>query len=1146
MLGRVVVARVPQQRAVIERLFEQRTGLEVRFASMQVGWGWRGVRAVLTQVELAEPRSRRFKALAPEVQLNLETWGIFRGGELSLGRVVLLAPEIEVIARRAVDQRPSAVTPARTEPAGRDENWLGQLVDTVRSMPQGQFDIEAGTLRLVDESDGSSRTMKVSQAVVRRDEDGVSGYGSVLLPELIGRSLFMSIELTGINTRPAAVDGDMRIIARSLSLAEVASARGMQGLVTVDARGTVQAGALAGGSWQANLRRIAFDSSPRDANQAQGAGDWRFDRIDMTGKLRRVAQGLRVDVGNFYVAPSNGAGATATLNIELTDDDGSALIRSDRLPMPVARFLLAVATRRAPTAWPTELDGDRGELQQLDVRWQRLDDATAPFTLRADARGLGARLPALQVSVADISGELTGASGSWSFVPAATQPVTLAYRSSQSAAAEIANEVVTLEGKLSVTNPQASAAALQLEQLVVRAAATTMQIDGDVSLLAGGPILLTVSAAGADAVVTRDVLARLAPDSTLVKALSPLQGGRLAQADLLLHGVRDPDGTFQIDRERSQLTAEVTALDWQVDGLDAPLRGSNATVSLLRGDVVIALQGGRSEGVELERGRWELPAEGAGRVAIRARTQLDSGWLGRRWPVLAATGTAGNAVIDLQAALGIDDSVVSQWRGTVRLNDASVSLAGALPTIAGVRGTVEFVDERPTRSTLLGEWFGGTVQLGFQADAADDSRPPSLTLRGVAAVSEIARTLGVVGSPKLTGEVTWSGSLQPAQEDRPALLLLESSLAGLESRLPAPFTKRSGRALPMALEASLSEAATSWVLRNNREDLLRVESDGQLLQLQIDLPGLSGTAQRDREAGRRWRAEFDALEILQVPALLAAARATIGAAEPWSVSLRAAVATVGERSLGPIEAELTLASDATDLVSARLPTLLNVAELRGRCAGRCSLDWRVTAESAASLLAVLGMERGLSAREFASAGSLDWPADEVPTVRSASGEISVTATDGVLPPRSVATTPVAWLAPATVSVADFAADTIDVSTFATLASTVQVQSGVATLVRWTLENPQGELAAQGRVDLAGREFDLDVDWRPSTSQPNEAESSQERSRVANAWAALRSKLQGEAPPGPAAPVVTAVPRAFRVVGPWDAPLLVRIPAEIEP
>ena len=34
MLGRVVVARVPQQRAVIERLFEQRTGLEVRFASI--------------------------------------------------------------------------------------------------------------------------------------------------------------------------------------------------------------------------------------------------------------------------------------------------------------------------------------------------------------------------------------------------------------------------------------------------------------------------------------------------------------------------------------------------------------------------------------------------------------------------------------------------------------------------------------------------------------------------------------------------------------------------------------------------------------------------------------------------------------------------------------------------------------------------------------------------------------------------------------------------------------------------------------------------------------------------------------------------------------------------------------------------------
>src|SRR3569832_1203028 len=63
MLGvvftRVIAARVPEQRATLEKLIAQRTGLAVRFDDVRFAWNLDGASAVFTRVQLTDPAGGR-------------------------------------------------------------------------------------------------------------------------------------------------------------------------------------------------------------------------------------------------------------------------------------------------------------------------------------------------------------------------------------------------------------------------------------------------------------------------------------------------------------------------------------------------------------------------------------------------------------------------------------------------------------------------------------------------------------------------------------------------------------------------------------------------------------------------------------------------------------------------------------------------------------------------------------------------------------------------------------------------------------------------------------------------------------------------------------------------------------------------------
>ena len=105
---RLIAARVPEQRATLEKLITDRTGLAVRFDNVHFSWNLDGTSAVFTRVELTDPKAGRVRVVAPELRVEFDTWDFLRHQQFSLGHVTLRSPDIEIIGDELRDERPRA------------------------------------------------------------------------------------------------------------------------------------------------------------------------------------------------------------------------------------------------------------------------------------------------------------------------------------------------------------------------------------------------------------------------------------------------------------------------------------------------------------------------------------------------------------------------------------------------------------------------------------------------------------------------------------------------------------------------------------------------------------------------------------------------------------------------------------------------------------------------------------------------------------------------------------------------------------------------------------------------------------------------------------------------------------------------------
>ena len=298
---RVIAARVPQQRATLEKLIAERTGLSVRFDNVRFAWNLDGASAVFTRVELTDPAAGRVRVVAPELRVELDTWDFLRHQQFSFGHVTLSSPDIDIIgdADGSVLNTLSAnrTRPARGKAAGEDEaTLLRRQLAWAELMPVGRIEVEGARVHLVRRGERVARhSFTLSQAVVSRGPGTFNAWGTMLLAQDVGQSLFVSAKLDGL--RPGErVSGEMRFIARRVFLERLPLA-GLAGRGTLDATLRLRDGRVESANWQGNAREVQLTGHPENDDGAH------FDHLTANGQLTRAAGDLRSPTCSSRAAP---------------------------------------------------------------------------------------------------------------------------------------------------------------------------------------------------------------------------------------------------------------------------------------------------------------------------------------------------------------------------------------------------------------------------------------------------------------------------------------------------------------------------------------------------------------------------------------------------------------------------------------------------------------------------------------------------------------------------------------------------------------------------------------------------------------------------------------------------------------------------
>jgi uncharacterized protein YhdP len=196
---------------------------------------------------------------------------------------------------------------------------------------------------------------------------------------------------------------------------------------------------------------------------------------------------------------------------------------------------------------------------------------------------------------------------------------------------------------------------------------------------------------------------------------------------------------------------------------------------------------------------------------------LPPGALGSLAPVVAqlTAGRIESADLTwhgvLARAPGSGTEVPPQLRVAALLEDGEWHAVAGMPPLSALHGTLAFADGALQRSTLSGQWLGGAVSLIVQERGAHGLAVAARGVMSARQTLEAARAN--LEAARLTGSTEWSALLEvvpePGAQRTHWQLRADSRLVGISSRLPEPFAKASGVALPLHLELTGSADAAA-------------------------------------------------------------------------------------------------------------------------------------------------------------------------------------------------------------------------------------------------------------------------------------------------------------------------------------------------
>jgi uncharacterized protein YhdP len=1046
---RVIAARVPEQRATLEKLITERTGLAVRFDNVHFAWTLDGTSAVFERVELTDPAHGRVRVVAPELRVEFDSWDYLRHHQFSLGHVTLSSPDIEIIGDPLI---PVSVAPAvrggkPQRAAEEDEAALvRRFTAWAELMPNGRVEVEGARVHLLRRGDRDARTtFTLSQAMVRRDASGFNAFGTMLLSQDLGQSLFLSAKLEGLGTRNG-VSGDLRVIARRVFLHKLpmldAKGRG-----TLDATVHLQAGLVASAIWQASARELEIGDDPRA----------RFDHFTVNGKLARDDSDFVLRFADLQLTRDAQLQRAPKLTMRVHIEPGTSRIArttltAERVPFMAAEFMAGLVapqlTDRMP-AFPADWNPVAGELRSL-----RFDSNGSTFSAHVNGAELVRTSDHLRISNLAARLQYDENALRVSFDPDVS--------ASLQAVGDENPRVFNLAGDLVAPN---ISGALEFEAFGVHSGAMTLTAQGQW----GGERPLMLNVANLDHAVMRDGWHVLAHQVELPALVSDIHEGTVVEGALSLVSVRDLTGTSTVDWRSSTGTFKVEGLAMAGENLPR-LADGRGSVEFARGSTKVQLEGGEIDQLAVNSARLDWPRKGPPRLHATLQGELSAPLVRRALEAQGLEKLTGLVVMDADARGEKELRQPDLWRVSAQLRDAALPLGGGLPPVEKLAGTVRYGGGQLRSVALAGNWLGGPVTIESRRTATRGGM--SFGISGAADAVPLLHLLGrdEVAS-RVSGQLAWSGSVQGVRDDWH--ISLASNLAGVESRLPEPFDKSRARLLPVSAQMRVDANGLHDFVIDGRDLSVHGLVENGVVTARFDVQGVNGELRRANSADEPLL-KFERLELKRAPAVLAVAGALLPARGelPLTVDdLRYAGLGLGglhaRLSRGDAGIEFSLES------AAAAPHQLVAHGLCANADGHCRAEFTADTRNLAALLAGARLPAEWPTESLRAAGELTWPAgSQGDLTRLLAGRFTLEtgANHGNHEMTAVAT-----LADGQIELAD---------------------------VQGTGPEPDQLFRGSGRVALLDREYDVTVDYE-QVSLAASAVPTPARARVARLWTVLR-------------------------------------------
>lgn len=162
--------------------------------------------------------------------------------------------------------------------------------------------------------------------------------------------------------------------------------------------------------------------------------------------------------------------------------------------------------------------------------------------------------------------------------------------------------------------------------------------------------------------------------------------------------------------------------------------------------------------------------------------------------------TTGDGVLDLELQIPLTDTHTTRVKGSYQISNGSMD-SDAMPPITQLQGKLYFTETGIKADNVQASVYGGPAQFNL---ASQPGGVVHVAARGQINDSGITALTGNGLGQFLSGSADWNADIRV--EHAQANIVVNSSLRGIQSRLPAPLNKSADEVMPLQINVLPAES----------------------------------------------------------------------------------------------------------------------------------------------------------------------------------------------------------------------------------------------------------------------------------------------------------------------------------------------------